>query len=185
MKISYIISFPLNSDKKFCRAGNFSAITRGRASSEDINRALNLFEIPLSRSNSFSGIDFLKRLLCKFILPFLVIGFVSGIFRHWKSEVIFKVFQAYCFISIGYLSYDITQQIQRVRNDWELIIKTIQPGYLKRGLRWRIPEETVDRVELIKEYYDVERHDDLEVLVDNGCEPPQSVVQDILTAFSS
>jgi len=184
MKISYIISFPLNSDKKFCRAGNFSAITRGRASSEDINRALNLFEIPLSRSNNFSG-DFFKRFLCRFILSLPVFVFVSVIFRHWDSEVIFRIFCVYCFILICYVLYDQSQQIERVRNDWELIIKTIQPGYLKRGLRWRIPEDTVDRVELIKEYYDVERHDDLEVLVDNGCEPPQSVVQDILTAFSS
>jgi len=36
--------------------------------------------------------------------------------------------------------------------DIEEVIKIVQPGYLKKGLRWHIPEESRGWIELIKEY---------------------------------
>ena len=49
--------------------------------------------------------------------------------------------------------YEKNQQIKRVKTDLESVIQNVQPGYLKRGLRWRIPEDSYNWIELIKEYH--------------------------------
>jgi len=57
-------------------------------------------------------------------------------------------------------------------------MQTVQPGYLKRGLRWRFPDDSNGWIELIKEYRDVEKSGDISIKVDDQktvYEPPQNV----------
>jgi len=89
-------------------------------------------------------------------------------------------FFVYCFLGICYLLYTRSQEIKRAKTDIESIVQTVQPGYLKRGLRWRIPEDSCAWIELIKEYREGEKGGDVAVQVHpveskSQYEPPQGV----------
>jgi len=164
----YVIVFPLDSEKKLSRTTYSAEMTQGRASSDDVNRALNLFDLVFSRLTSPS--DFWKTLFWRSVMPFIVFFMFGPGF-----------FLMYALIGVYYLYHKNQHEIQRSKTEIENIMQTVQPGYLKRGLRWRFPEDSNGWVELIKEYRDVEKHGDVEVQVQNIYEPPQNVAQEVQT----
>ena len=156
LSTDYVIVFPLNSDKRFSRTIYSSAMTQGRASTDDVNRALNLFEIIFSRLNVAAG-DLWKSLFFRFIMPFIALMFCEMGYMIRYSGPIWFFFFVYCFFGICYLLYNRNKQTVRAKEDIENIIKTVQPGYSQRGLRWRIPEDSCNWIELIKEYREAEQ----------------------------
>jgi len=106
--------------------------------------------------------------------------FFEGNYMLRRSETIWFCFVVYCFIGIFYLFANKNAQTKRAKADTEGIIDLVQAGYLKRGLRWRIPEESYGWIELIKEYRENEMINAPPVQVhgtkvNNQYEPPQSV----------
>jgi hypothetical protein len=189
LSTDYVIVFPVNADKKFSRTIYSSAMTQGRASSDDVHHALNLFEIIFSRL-SISTADLWRSLLWRFILPFIAIFMceINYMLRH--SEPIWFFFWVYCIAGVCYLLYNRNQEIKRAKTDIESIVQTVQPGYLKRGLRWRIPEDSCGWIELIKEYREGEKASDVAVQVHpsgieksnemkSHYEPPQNASQEM------
>jgi len=100
-----------------------------------------------------------------------------------RSEGIWFFFFVYCFVGICHLLYTRNQEMKKAKTDIENIVQTVQPGYLKRGLRWRIPEDCCGWIELIKEYREGEKSGDVAVQVHptesnqvkSQYEPPQDV----------
>jgi len=161
----YIIVFPLDSEKRLSRTTYSPEMTQGRASSDDIDRALNLFDLVFSRLTSPS--DFWKTLFLRSVLPFIIF-FTCGL----------SFFVVYCLIGVYYLYHKNQRELQRSKTEIQNIMQTVQPGYLKRGLRWRFPDDSNGWIELIKEYRDVEKSGDISIKVDDQktvYEPPQNV----------
>jgi len=187
LSTDYTIVFPLNGGKEFSRAVYSSSMTQGRASSDDIDRALKLFELIFARSN-ISKVDLYLSLFWGYFVPYVVLSFFSSMIS--ERELIWTWFFIYCLIRTGYMFYDRNQQTKRARTDCELIIKTIQPGYLKRGLRWHLPEDSMDRIELIKEYCNNGKvRDPAGISGSNNVvkpqyQPSQSVPQEVKTTMS-
>ena len=182
LSTDYVIVFPVNSsDKKFSRSIYSPAMTNGRASSEDIDQALSLFEIALSRGISYSDVvKGIKSFCWRFVLPFIILLCLEGNYMLRRSETVWLCFVAYCFTGIYYLFANKNAQTKRTKADTERIIDLVQPSYLKKGLRWRIPEGSYGWIELIKEYRENEVinappaqvH---ETKLNSQYEPPQSV----------
>jgi len=187
LSTDYTIVFPLSVQNEISRTVYSSSMTQGRASCDDINRALKLFELTFARSN-ISKADLYLSLFWGYFVPFMVLRFFSSMFR--DIELIWAWFFIYCLIRFGHMLYDRNQQMKRARTDCELVIKTIQPGYLKRGLRWHLPEDSMDRIELIKEYCSNQKpRDPAGISGSNNVakpqyQPSQSVPQEVKTTIS-
>ena len=190
LSTDYVIVFPINSqDKKFSRSIYSPAMTNGRASSEDINQALSLFELALSRGISTS--EMVKSFCWRFLLPLVMLMFFEGNYMLRRSESIWFCFVVYCIVGIFSLFANKNAQTKRAKEDSQGIIDLVQPGYLKRGLRWRIPDESYGWIELIKEYRENEMISAPVVQVhqsmpqNNQYEPPQNVVPEAKTTTTS
>jgi len=173
----YVIVFPMNSsDKRFSRTIYSPEMTNGRASSEDINQALSLFELALSRDISTS--EMIKSFCWRFLLPLILLMMFTANYMLRRPEVIWSCFAAYCVVGIIYLFTSKNAQTKKAKAESQGILDFVQPGYLKGGLRWRIPEESYDRIELIKEYRENETISAPPTVKTNNnqYEPPQNVV---------
>jgi len=151
LSIDCVIAFPYTSDKKFSRTIYSSEMTQGKATSEDINQALTLFEVCYSRLPSifslFTSIA-LRYFLPAFILLYTYCDLIF--YSYYNNYWIF--FAIYCVGGIYYQVYDRKKQLKNAKAELEDIMKVIQPGYLKRGLRWRVPDNSYGWIELIKQY---------------------------------
>jgi len=171
-----VIVFPLNRRNKFSRTLYSAAMTQGRASLDDVNQVFTLLEFILVRLQS--KLSLLMSLILRFFLPFMVLlcyhekrwydsnynndydsyysssRYRSGGFRYTSfDERIWAWFAFYCVAGIGYMLFDRRRQMKQVKADIEEVIKMVQPGYVERGLRWRVPDESYGWIELIKEYH--------------------------------
>jgi len=156
-----VIAFPFTSNKKFSRTIYSQEMTQGRASSEDINQALTLLEIGYSRlPTKFS---LFKSIASRYLLPFIMLFWIycefilhfyyNGYYYRYQTFVIMWVFfTIYCIAGSCYQVYDRKRQLKQAETELEDILKMTQAGYLKRGLRWRIPDDSYGWIELIKEY---------------------------------
>lgn len=147
-----MIVFRLNSfSKKFSRETYSPEMTDGKVSSQEVNQALAVFEIAMSRA--VSSFDLIKNLFIRFLLPYLLIEFFDMCYfiRGRLMWIIWLFFVAYCAAGISYLLMEGNEKIERSRAEMKCVIELIQPGYLAKGLRWRIPEGSFGWVELIKE----------------------------------
>jgi hypothetical protein len=187
-----ILVFPLSSDKKFSRPTYSPAMTSGRASTEDINHTLSLFELALSRVSTTT--DLVKSFTLRCFLPFVMLLFIQERYiRTGISDPIWFWFSIYCIVGIFYIFSDRNRQIKKSKTDLDSLIELTQPGYLKRGLRWRIPEES-GWIELIKEHCDDEQliapvvqvhPNQANVKMNFQYEPPQNVGRDERTTNTS
>ena len=140
-----MIVFRLDSfSKKFSRETYAPEMTDGKVSSQEVNQALAVFEIAMSRA--VSSFDLIKNLFFRFLLPYLLLEFIGV-----RVLIIWLFFIAYCVAGISYLLKEGNEKIERSRAEMKSVIELIQPGYLAKGLRWRIPESSFGWVELIKE----------------------------------
>jgi len=147
----YVIVFPMNpSDKRFSRTIYSPEMTSGRVSTKEVHQALSLFELAMSRAVTPS--DFKKSFCQRFLLPFLMLWALWTFFMPRRFEPFWLCFAFYCVVGIYYLSKKKNAQTKRVKEDSQSVLDFVQPGYLKKGLRWRIPEESFEWIELIKEY---------------------------------
>jgi len=139
-------------------------MTQGRASSDDINQVLSLLEFIFPRFSTVTG--FMISFGLRFILPLvLLICFEkNGVFR--DSMNVWISLWLYWGVGLLFLIYEKDQKIKQVKADVEGIIKMVQPGYLKRGLRWRLPKESEGWIELVKEYNENEQLNALIVKVE-------------------
>jgi len=156
-----VIVFPLNRKNKFSRTLYSSTMTQGRASLDDINQVFTLLEFVLIRLPS--KLSLFLSLILRFFLPFVVLRCYHETYD-WRSssyydsrwvrfdERIWAWFAFYCVVGIGYMLFDRRRQRKQVKADIEEVIKMVQPGYVERGLRWRVPDESYGWIELIKEY---------------------------------
>jgi len=171
-----VIVFPLNRKNKFSRTLYSSAMTQGRASLDDVNQVFTLLEFILVRLQS--KLSLFMSLILRFFLPFLVLlcyyekrwydynynndysyssRYSSGGYRYTTfDERIWLWFAFYCVVGVGYMLFDRRRQMKQVKADVEEVIKMVQPGYVQRGLRWRVPDESYGWIELIKEYRQAE-----------------------------
>jgi len=152
----YVIVFPMNpSDKKFSRTIYSPEMTNGRASTEELNQALTFFELAMSRAVTPS--DLKKSFWQRFLFPFLLIWIFCTFFRPRCFEPFWFCFVVYCIVGIYNLFKNRNAQNKRAKADSQGVLDFIQPGYLQKGLRWRIPEESYEWIELIKEYREGEK----------------------------
>ena len=177
-----VIAFPLTSNKKFSRSIYTPEMTQGRASSDDINQTLTLLEVIFTRTPS--KLSLIMSLVFQLVLPFWLLIFIIEEYTYYRFQgpkMILLLFLIYCIIGISYLIYKHRRQMNTAKADIEEVIKIVQPGYLKKGLRWRIPEESRDWIELIKEYHtDVKFSSDLNEAqksekAESGYKPPQKI----------
>ncbi len=152
----YVIVFPMNpSEKRFSRTTYSAEMTNGRASTEEVNQALSLFELAMSRAVTKS--EFSTSLRRRFLYPFLIIWVLFMFILYRASSTLLFWFAIYCAVGIYYLVKNKNAQNQRVKEDSKNVLDIVQPGYLQKGLRWRIPEESYEWIELIKEYRESEK----------------------------
>jgi len=148
-------------------------MTQERASLDDIDQVFTLLEFILVRLQSRFRL-FLS-FIWRFFLPFVVLlsyqesysgsGYYyddrgSSYYGRSKyvtfDERIWAWFAFYCVVGVGYMLFDRRRQMKQVKADVEEVIKMVQPGYVQRGLRWRVPDESYGWIELIKEYRQAE-----------------------------
>lgn len=171
----YVIVLPLAPfDKKFNRSMYSAEMTDGRASSEDIDQALKLFEIALSRY--VSTWEMVQSIFWRFFLPLIVLIIFDCSYMLRRTETIYFCFTIYCIVGVLYLFVNEHFQNKRVRGDCQGALDFVQPDYMKRGLRWRIPEEFNGRIELIKEYRENEIVSPPVAKANSQYEPPQNIV---------
>ncbi len=151
----YVIVFPLNlSDKKFSRTIYSPEMTNGRASTEEVNQALSLFELAMSGAVTKS--EFSTSLRRRFLYPFLILWVFCMFIMYRSSPLLWLGFAIYCIVGICCLFRNKKTQNTRTKADSQSVLDFVQPGYLSKGLRWRIPEESYEWIELIKEYRESE-----------------------------
>jgi len=93
LSTDYTIVFPLSVQNEISRTVYSSSMTQGRASCDDINRALKLFELTFARSN-ISKVDLYLSLFWGYFVPYVVLSFFSSMIS--ERELIWTWFFIYC-----------------------------------------------------------------------------------------
>jgi hypothetical protein len=147
------IIFPLNQkEKRFSRSVYSEAMTQGRVSSADINYALCFFEIITSRVTSQP--DLKSSFILRYLIPFAILMFFKVTDQIQISSVWFW-FWLYCIFGVLIQLSSRNTQIKKAKADLEGVIQMIQPAYLKKGLKWRVPQDPSVWIELVREYRQV------------------------------
>jgi len=149
------IRIPLSkSTKKFDRSAYSSVISSNKASSEEIDQILSHLETITNRFPTPS--QALKTYFRIFIFPWIIIN-LPKVFSGLDGPHIVKIYIIYALIMI----YFLINKNQHKRNHSKLeamnIIKLYQSAFLAKGLRWLIPKDFPDLIELHKEYRDTSR----------------------------
>jgi len=145
-----VIVFPWNSShQKFDRKFYSSDLTQGRASSDDINQVLTLFELIFPRIPSSS--IFLTSWTLRFLFPMIVMILfeLNRVFRN--SDFAWSLLSIYWVVGLIHLFSERYEKREQAKAELEEVLKMVQPAYIKRGLRWRVPEELGGWIELMKD----------------------------------
>jgi len=137
------------SDKKFSRTTYSPEMTDGRASTEEINRTLTSFELAMSQAATKS--DFNKSFCQIFRYPFLILWALWALFIPRRSEPFWLCIAVY---GLAWIRFHFQNRNSQNKGDDDIqsVLASVQPEYLKKGLRWHIPEGPFEWIELIKEY---------------------------------
>jgi len=148
---SSIIVFPFDSlDKKFDRKGYSSDMIQGKANRDDIDQILTLLELIFPRIPTAFGL--LTSWALRFLLPLILMLFLDQGRAFRDSYFIWTLLWIYWIIGIVYLLHDRDKRKRQAKTEIETVLKMVQPAYLRRGLRWRVPEKLGGWIELVKEY---------------------------------
>jgi len=135
-------------------------MTQDRITSEHIHDTLCLFEIIVSRVRSQA--EFSRSLLVRYLLPFLILLFLT--LGHGASEtgVLWFWFLVYCFGGILLQCEGRRMELDNAKKDLEVAIQRVQNEYLAKGLKWRVPENFESWIELEREYRKYNQNDQIE-----------------------
>jgi len=148
---SSTIIFPLNQkEKRFSRSVYSEAMTQGRVASADINYALCFFEVIVSRVTSLS--DLKKSLIWRYLVPFVILVFFKFANEIDNPSFVWFWFWVYCIFGVVIQLSNRHKQVAKAKVDLEGVIQMVQPAYLKKGLKWRVPQDPSVWIELVKEY---------------------------------
>ena len=159
-----VIVFPFSyGSQKFSREDDFTRITQGKASLDDINDVLTIFEVVLSRASSTR--KFLMNLILPLLIPYLLLLSGSGIYWRVARQLNF-CYLIFAFITVIYSLYKRMGQTGRTKVDVQRMLEMIRPVYAKRGLTWHFSEHFFcSWLELKEEHQENEQESSLSVEV--------------------
>ena len=157
-----VIVFPFNrTNKRFNKEFYSSEMTNGRASSDDINQVLTILELISPRFPT--KLDLLISCLVRFVPPLVIVILFEQTDVFQSSACVWAVLLIYWIVGIFFLLSQRDLKADDARVDLERIIEMVQPEYLKKGLRWQIPEQNYHWIELVNEPGETELLDKLTV----------------------
>jgi hypothetical protein len=132
------IVFPYSSgSQKFSRTVDSTKVTQGKASLEDINNVLTVFELVISKVSSTRR--FLLGLVCLFYFPYFMLNQA-----HWVYyELSLSLRMYYLIFALPAVTYFIFKRMRetgRRKDNIKKMIEMIRSAYAKRGLRWHFTE---------------------------------------------
>jgi len=142
-------------------------MTHHKASLEDIQDVLSLAQFVLSRFDTSA--KFFLSLWLRVLIPFFVLcGWGNqGFLDYWALRIILHLIPMYTVVGFIYLIVRRIRQVKEAKIDLEKLIEMIQPKFIEKGLKWRIPKEFHKGLELIKEYNIAEEsHEQLDLSSD-------------------
>jgi len=133
-----VIIFPFSyGSQKFSREDDSTRIIQGKASLDDINDVLTVFELVLSRADSTR--KFLMNLLLPLFILYLLtlIGCGMNLSASIKQHFLALIFIC---IFVGSSLYKRMCQTGRTKVEVQRMLEMIRPVYAKRGLTWHFSE---------------------------------------------
>jgi len=144
---------------------------QGKASRDDIDQILTLLELIFPRIPTAFGL--LTSWALRLLLPLILTIFLDQGEAFRDPYFIWTLLWIYSIIGIAYLLHDNNKRTRQAKTEIETVLKMVQPAYLRRGLRWRIPENLGGWIELVKEYNGNEQLSVLIVKPEEGEEKPE------------
>ena len=175
-----VIIFPFKaSSQKFCRTVDSTRITQDKATLDDINNVLTIFELVLSRFDSTR--KFLMGLIFPLLIPYLLVLNAYGFY--WRSvDKVRFFYMIFAFIVVTYSLYKRMRQTGRTKADIQRMLEMIQPAYAKRGLTWHFSERFFSSwLELKKEHQAGEQESSLSLEVHSNNSQESFIRQQGLT----
>ena len=135
-----VIVFPFSfRSQKFSRVDS-TKITQGKASLDDINDVLTIFELVLSRQEST------RKFLWNLTLPLFILFLLTLIARGINSsdgDKLQTLSLGFILIFVAYSLYKRMRQTGRTEADIKRMLEMIKPVYAKRGLAWYYVEHSL------------------------------------------
>ncbi len=133
-----VIIFPYSSgSQKFSRTVDSTKITQGKASLNDINDVLSIFELVYSRTAS--PIRFVMNLFLSYVIPYMLF-WNSYWFDYRLSETMRYGTLVFFSIMTNFSLYKRMRETGRRKVHLQRMIEMIRPAYAKRGLVWGFSE---------------------------------------------
>ena len=147
----YTVVFPyISSQGKFAREAYSPAMTGGRASSEEIDQVLKLFET-VSRGMSTPD-RFLESWCLHFLLPFafMLLFQINDNFRY--PQFVWSCFALYVIGGNIWMFSAAAKNNSKIKENMQTVLKLYQDTFEKKGLRWHIPANFPLWIALFKDY---------------------------------
>ncbi len=134
-------------------------MTHNKANIEEINEVLSLAQFVLSRFDT-PGKFFLD-LWLRILIPLFALCAWGNkdLIEYWAFRIILNIIPIYIMAGLAYLIVRRIGHVKQAKADLEKLIEMVQPKFIGKGLKWRIPKEFHKGLELIKEYTIAEQLD--------------------------